>query len=45
MQRDTWPNADNLTLDFVFNTVSFALSLLLVFKTNSSYSRFVPPKV
>ena len=34
------PTLDDLDLTLAYSTVSFALSLLLVFKTNSSYARF-----
>lgn len=35
-----FPTLDDLDLTLPYSTVSFALSLLLVFKTNSSYARF-----
>jgi hypothetical protein len=35
-----YKSLDNLHLTFAYSTVSFALSLLLVFKTNTCYARF-----
>lgn len=35
-----WPNLDDLNLSPTYNTISFALSLLLVFKTNTSHARW-----
>ena len=40
IRRSDWPSLDNLEAAFAYNLCSFALSLLLIFKTNSSYSRF-----
>lgn len=40
MQKDSWPDAKHLNATFIYSTVSFALALLLVFKTNSSFARY-----
>lgn len=40
LRADHYPSLDDLDLTFSYSTISFALSLLLVFKTNTSYSRF-----
>lgn len=40
IRRSDWPSLDNLEAAFAYSLCSFALSLLLIFKTNSSYSRF-----
>ena len=40
LRRDDQPDLRKLDLTLAYSTVSFALSLLLVFKTNTSYARF-----
>lgn len=40
IRRPDWPSLDDLEATFAYTLCTSALSLLLVFKTNSSYSRF-----
>lgn len=40
IRKSDWPSLDNLQASAAYSLCSFALSLLLIFKTNSSYSRF-----
>jgi predicted membrane chloride channel (bestrophin family) len=39
-QPKGWPGTQNVTLSTPINMITFALALLLVFKTNASYSRW-----
>lgn len=40
LKPSTYASLDDLDLSFAYSLVGFALSLLLVFKTNTSYARF-----
>lgn len=40
VRKEGQPTLDNLNLIFSYSLVGFALSLLLVFQTNTSYARF-----
>ena len=38
--RPSWPSLHDLDASLSYSLSSFALSLLLIFKTNTSYARF-----
>ena len=40
LRPNNYPDLDQLNLNFAYSTIGFALSLLLVFKTNTAYARF-----
>ena len=40
IRKSDWPSLMDLNASFAYNLCSFALSLLLIFKTNTSYARF-----
>ena len=40
IRDSSWPSLVDLEANFAYSLCSFALSLLLIFKTNTSYARF-----
>ena len=39
-EKSSWGSLHNLEANFAYSLCSFALALLLIFKTNSSYGRY-----
>lgn len=39
-RKPAWSSLHDLEANFAYSLCSFALSLLLIFKTNTSYARF-----